>query len=176
MPRMQTSQAGRAVPSYGGFWIRFSAAMWDTIIFGVPSVALSFTLMFATGIQSISYFVSLAFLILTIYMDGVLGGTPGKLMLGLRIRNENGRFIGIPYAILRYLGKIVSTIIIGIGYLMIAWDKRKQGLHDKIAGTFVLKEPGVERKALTVIGIVLGFLLPILIILGIILFMSRIVN
>jgi len=109
-------------------------------------------------------------------MDGVLGGTPGKLMLGLRIRNENGRFIGIPYAILRYLGKIVSTIIIGIGYLMIAWDKRKQGLHDKIAGTFVLKEPGVERKALTVIGIVLGFLLPILIILGIILFMSRIVN
>jgi len=95
-------------------------------------------------------------------MDGIKGGTPGKLILGLKIRNEKGQYIGIPIAILRYIGKILSGIILGIGYLMIAWDVKKQGLHDKIAKTFVVRTPGIKRKGLEVTGIVLGFLIPIL--------------
>ena len=85
------------------------------------------------------YLVSLAMLLLIVYMDGIKGGTPGKLILGMRIVNEKGEYIGIPMAILRYIGKILSGMILCIGYFMIAWDKKKQGLHDNIAQTYVIK-------------------------------------
>ena len=73
------------------------------------------------------------------YLDGIKGGTPGKLILGMRIVNEEGNYIGIPMAILRYIGKLLSGVILGMGYLMIAFTDKKQGLHDKIAKTFVVK-------------------------------------
>ena len=126
-------------PAYGGFWIRFLAAILDSLIIGIPASLLQLLVTFTTGIQSSVYLLQLAAVILVVYLDGIKGGTPGKLILGLRIVNEKGKFIGIPMAILRYLGKILSSLILGIGYLMIVWDKRKQGLHDKIAKTFVVK-------------------------------------
>lgn len=145
-------------PQYGGFWIRFSAMFWDSIILGIPAYFIQTLVVLLTGIPSMTYLVTFAVIVVTVYMEGIKGGTPGKLILGLRIRNEKSEFIGIPLAILRYIGKILSGIILGIGYLMIVWDKRKQGLHDKIAGTFVVKELNVERKGLVVTGIVLGLL------------------
>lgn len=132
--------------------------MWDGLIFGIPSFLLQIFLLFLTGMQSMSYIVLLAIVVVTIYMNGVKGGTPGKLMLGLRIQNEERELIGIPGAMLRYVGSIISTLTLGIGYIMIAFTEKKQGLHDKIAGTFVVRKPGVKRTALFVIGIILGFL------------------
>lgn len=126
-------------PSYAGFWIRLAAALIDTLIIGIPASILQFGLIFATGSKSMMYVVQLAVVVLIIYMNGIKGGTPGKLILGMRIVNEKGDYIGIPMAILRDIGKMLSTIILLIGYLMIAWDSRKQGLHDKIAKTFVVK-------------------------------------
>lgn len=150
-------------PQYAGFWVRFSAMVWDFIILGIPILIVQVLLVWATGIKSMGYLATLASVVITVYMDGVKGGTPGKLILGLRIQNEKNQLIGIPIAILRHIGKILSAIILGIGYLMIAWDAKKQGLHDKIAKTFVIKT-GVKRRGLTITGIVLGFLLPILLI------------
>lgn len=126
-------------PSYGGFWIRFLAAILDGLIIGIPVGIIGWGLAFATGVTSMTYVAQLASVVLVVYLDGIKGGTPGKLILGMRIVNEQGNYIGIPMAILRYIGKIVSAIILGIGYLMIAWDSKKQGLHDKIAKTFVVK-------------------------------------
>lgn len=160
--------AKAANPEYAGFWIRFSAMIWDWIILGIPALIIQILVTWAVGINSMAYLVTLAALVVTVYMDGIKGGTPGKLMLGLRIQNEKGQYIGIPLAILRQIGKILSGIILGIGYLMIAWDAKKQGLHDKIAKTFVVKTK--ERKGLYVTGIVLGILgivaIPILLIVG----------
>ena len=123
---------------YGGFWIRFLAMLLDGIIFGIPAAILQLLIIFATGVVELGYLVSLAIVVLTIYLDGTRGGTPGKLVLGLRIVNEQGEIIGIPYAILRYIGKILSGFILGIGYLMIAFTEKKQGLHDMIAKTYVI--------------------------------------
>ena len=95
-------------------------------------------LVFATGISSLVYIVELGVIVLTVYLDGIKGGTPGKLILGLRIVNDKGNYIGIPMAILRYIGKILSAVILGIGYIMIAFTEKKQGLHDKIAKTYVI--------------------------------------
>ena len=126
-------------PTYVGFWMRVVAALLDGLIMGIPASIIQFVLIFVTDIESLSYLVQLAVVILVIYLDGIKGGTPGKLILGMRIVNEQGNYIGIPMAILRYIGKFISGLILGIGYFMIGWDKRKQGLHDKIAKTFVVK-------------------------------------
>jgi len=123
---------------YGGFWMRFVAAILDGIIIGIPANILSFALVAPTGIVSLSYVVNVLVVVFVIYMDGIKGGTPGKLILGMRIVNEHGNFIGIPGAILRYIGKIISGLILGIGYFMIGFTEKKQGLHDYIAKTFVV--------------------------------------
>lgn len=67
-----------------------------------------------------------------------IAATPGKFILGLRIVDANGKNITPLGAILRYLGYIVSGIVIGIGFLWIGFDKKKQGWHDKIAKTYVI--------------------------------------
>ena len=125
-------------PHYGGFWIRFLAAILDVIIIGLPAFILQVGLVFATGVSSLVYVIELGAIVLTVYLDGIKGGTPGKLILGLRIVNDKGNYIGIPMAILRYIGKILSAVILGIGYIMIAFTEKKQGLHDKIAKTYVI--------------------------------------
>jgi len=126
-------------PRYQGFWIRFLAYILDGFIIGIPVWLLQIGLIYATGMQSMMYLASFAGVVLVIYMDGIKGGTPGKLILGMRIVNEKGEYIGIPMAILRYIGKILSGMILGIGYFMIGWDEKKQGLHDKITQTYVIK-------------------------------------
>ena len=99
-------------PHYGGFWIRFLATILDFLILGIPAFLVQMGMVFATGISSLVYIVELGVIVLTVYLDGIKGGTPGKLILGLRIVNDKGNYIGIPMAILRYIGKIVSGIIL----------------------------------------------------------------
>lgn len=68
------------------------------------------------------------------------GGTLGMRALGLRVaREEDGRPIGYGRATARYLGYLVDWIALGIGMLWVGIDSRKQGWHDKIAGTLVVK-------------------------------------
>ena len=65
--------------------------------------------------------------------------TVGKKMLGLKVTDENGERIGFGRANARYWSKIISFLVLCVGYLMVAFTERKQGLHDKIAGTLVVK-------------------------------------
>lgn len=68
------------------------------------------------------------------------GGTPGQLALGIQVRRESdGRRIGLGTAILRYIGYLVSATLLYIGLIWVAFDRRKQGWHDKIAGTLVIR-------------------------------------
>lgn len=68
------------------------------------------------------------------------GQTLGKKVIGIRVVNMSGQTPSMLVFFLRELiGKTVSAIILMIGYLMILWDGKKQGLHDKIAGTVVVK-------------------------------------
>lgn len=121
-------------PNYAGFWIRFLAYILDSIIFGVGTVSLLYLIP-----PFLTFLVPVAIAVLVVYLEGMKGGTPGKLILHLRIVNSSGDFIGIPHAILRTLGKVVSGAILGIGFIMIGLTEKKQGLHDIIAGTYVVK-------------------------------------
>lgn len=120
---------------FGGFWRRFAAILIDGLILGVVLVPLNiFT-------SDIVYY-SIASPIQLVYMIGFWtwkGQTPGKMAMGIKIAAADGGPIGLGRAIIRYLGYMVSSLLLGLGHLMIAFDGRKQGLHDKIAGTFVIR-------------------------------------
>ena len=79
------------------------------------------------------------------------GQTPGKMVMGIKLVRTDGSPIGIGRAVLRYLGYIVSGLMFCIGFLWIALDPEKQGIHDKIAATYVVRQPR-QRKPVQVYG------------------------
>ncbi len=68
----------------------------------------------------------------------LLGQTPGKLLLGVRIAQVTGKPLTIRRALLRYLGYFLSAIPLGLGFLWVLMDEHRQGWHDKLAGTYVV--------------------------------------
>jgi len=67
------------------------------------------------------------------------GQTPGKSMMKIKVIKTNGSPISDSDAILRYIGYYISGLVLGLGYLWAIWDENKQGWHDKIANTYVVK-------------------------------------
>jgi uncharacterized RDD family membrane protein YckC len=65
--------------------------------------------------------------------------TLGKSVLGLAVTNTRGERISFGRATGRYFAKFLSALILGVGFLMVGWTRRKQGLHDFIAGTLVVR-------------------------------------
>ena len=67
--------------------------------------------------------------------------TPGKMLVSALI--VDAKTLGMPSAgqfVVRYVGYIVSSLLFGLGFLWVAFDRRKQGWHDKMAGTVVIKK------------------------------------
>lgn len=76
---------------------------------------------------------------------GRFGRTPGKLLLDLRVINaRTGEPPGYGRALLRYIGYFLSALPLGLGFLWIVFDRQRQGLHDKIAGTRVVMVDDAE--------------------------------
>lgn len=119
---------------YAGFWIRFVAEVADTIIILLPSYLLIYLL----GEFITPYTTLLAF-IYDVYFIGKEGATPGKKLFHIYVIGENGESpIGYEKAAIRFIGKSVSALILGLGLFWIAFDSKKQGWHDKIAKTYVI--------------------------------------
>ncbi len=66
--------------------------------------------------------------------------TPGKKLLQLKVTDLYGNRIGFGKATGRYFAKLLSGLILGIGFIMVAFTEKKQGLHDMMAGTLVVKD------------------------------------
>jgi uncharacterized RDD family membrane protein YckC len=66
--------------------------------------------------------------------------TPGKMALGLIVTDEEGVRIGFGRATGRYFGKILSGLILYIGFMMAGWTQKKQALHDILAKTLVVRK------------------------------------
>jgi uncharacterized RDD family membrane protein YckC len=142
--------AGQTVPSqvaYGGFWIRLVAYIIDaillTIVGGVVASILGFS-MFESDLEHYDPEVNLiSFLIGWLYFalleSSERGATVGKMAMGLRVVTSDGQRLSFMNATGRYFAKILSAIILLIGFIMIAFTERKRGLHDMIAGTLVIK-------------------------------------
>ena len=142
---------------YAGFWRRVLASIIDTLLFALVAGFIHF-LFFGgeslsvmpvdTGskfnfqlISSSNWLEQGIIILATIFMWIKFLGTPGKLVLGCRVVDAKTLSAVNPgQAVLRYVSYIVSAVPLGLGFLWIAWDKRKQGFHDKIAGTVVILE------------------------------------
>ena len=138
---------------YAGFWRRLAALLVDSLLF----VALGGLLLWATlgatgGLESateeegaaIGLVLQLVSAVALWLYDALMESsskqaTLGKMALGLRVTDLEGNRIGFGKATGRHFGKYISYFILGIGFLMVAWTRQKQGLHDQMAGTLVLK-------------------------------------
>jgi len=88
--------------------------------------------------------------------------TLGKMAVGLRVERTSGERIGFGRALLREISKILSAIILGIGYFMVAWTQKKQGLHDKIADTVVIeKDPSKSKTVWVVLAVLMVLAIPV---------------
>ena len=132
---------------YAGFWIRVVAALIDTVFFAII-IAIPLTLIYGsnywTAEETIQGFwdgvLYIAPIIITVWFWTKYLGTPGKLALRLRVVDaRTGQPISTPQAIGRYLGYYVSVFALMLGFVWVAFDKKKQGFHDKLAGTVVVK-------------------------------------
>ncbi len=125
-----------------GFWIRFVALLVDSLILSVVASILIAPLYLILGESGagVGYFIYLIIaLVYAPYFWVTRGATPGKQLLGLRVVSTTGGPLTVGQAIVRYLGYIVSGAVCYIGFIWAAFDDNKQGWHDKIANTYVIK-------------------------------------
>jgi uncharacterized RDD family membrane protein YckC len=135
--------------NYVGFWLRVAASIIDTVLVLVCTIPL------LVAIYGFAYFdqtdgavvrgpaevlISWVAPVVAVIAFWVLKqATPGKMVVGARVVNaKTGGSLSTGRAIARYLAYFVSVLPLGLGILWVAFDSRKQGWHDKIAGTLVV--------------------------------------
>jgi len=140
----------------GGFWIRYAAWLIDTIILNIIGYILLILGSVAFGLatsdfqnleveEMMAIMVPYLFFMIIIniayftFFHGSTGQTLGKMVCRLKVVRLNGDRVGYGKAFLRWIGYLLSTSIFYLGFLWAAWDKQKQGWHDKIAGTYVIR-------------------------------------
>ena len=152
---------------YAGFWWRFLANIIDSIIisfvswifvipilgiFGVslyslkeagfdpeqaellifPMIGLITTVSLMSTVMQWLYF--------ALMESSKYQGTVGKMVLKIKVTDEAGNRISFARATGRYFGKIISGMILMIGYIMAGFTEKKQALHDILASCYVIKE------------------------------------
>jgi len=152
---------GTGTTLYAGFWRRFIAIIIDRFILGL--VFWIFVAVFGSGrlaeIVSMGrqpdptvilafvrtvWLISIAFTVINWLYFALLESsskqaTLGKMALSMRVTDLQGQRIGFGRATGRYFGKIISAIILYVGYMMAGWTEKKQALHDMMAGTLVVR-------------------------------------
>ena len=130
-----------AQPRYSGFWIRLLAYIIDAIILGALTFPLARVLsMMGIGEQSSNVMsIAISWMYFAVFESSGWMASPGKKALGLIVTDEQGGQLRVGRATRRYFAKILSALLLGIGFVMIAFTARKQGLHDKMFHTLVLR-------------------------------------
>lgn len=177
-PRTLSRVTTAVLEDYAGFWKRLAAYILDAILLYIPSVliekmfggdvataALERAVAASAGNPELvlaaqqQYYATMwpalligaliAWAYFAICESSAWQGTIGKLALGIRVTDLHGARISLARAIGRYPGKFLSAFILCIGFLMVAWTQRKQGLHDMLAGTLVLNGRASEYGSST---------------------------
>jgi uncharacterized RDD family membrane protein YckC len=150
-------------PHYAGFWIRVLPFLIDFVLIVIPLGALYslLGLHHGTGLTQThpnggtNYTVGvlvrgpadvltifLAWLYFAALESSALQATIGKRIFRLSVTDTEGERISFGRASGRYFAKVISTVILLIGFLMAGWTERKQGLHDLLARTLVVDRGG----------------------------------
>jgi len=149
----QKKQEGLKKIEYAGFWLRVVAGIIDIIVFMALTVIAGGILgliLGATGNLDVIdqlpdefyqiFSMTVAWLYYASLESSKKQATIGHLALKLKVTDENNKRISFLRATGRHFSKILSGLIFSIGFLMIAFTKKKQGLHDIIAKCLVVKK------------------------------------
>ena len=146
-----TAGAGGGAPEYVGFWARVGAALLDTIwvmllvtpllllVFGSGYFTVEHALSGSADLRETLISYGIPAVAVIAFWRGKLA-TPGKMAIGAQI--VDARTLGKPslgQLVIRYVGYFVSTIPLCLGLIWVAFDRRKQGWHDKLANTVVIR-------------------------------------
>ena len=145
--------------SYAGFWKRFAALIIDLIIINIGGFVFGFVfgiVMVSIGVDDIAVLkgmaniisIVLAWLYFAVMESSTKQGTIGKIILGIKVTDIQGERISFSKATGRYFGRIVSVIILMIGFIMIAFTEKKQGLHDMMTGCLVVNRNNRETQTI----------------------------
>jgi uncharacterized RDD family membrane protein YckC len=139
--------------AYAGFWRRVGAYIIDGLILSVVFVPLALLVApdpttgapgeSSAGAQAVQGLSTLAGWLYFAFMESSgRQATLGKMALGIVVTDLEGNRIGFGRATARYFAKLLSFLILAIGVIMVAFTAKKQGLHDMIASTLVVKKAG----------------------------------
>jgi len=143
---------------YAGFWIRVWATLIDSFLAALILAPILLAVYGKEYFTSDVLFAGPVDFLLTWVLPAVAailfwmykGATPGKMAVGLRIVDvKSGTMPSTGQCIGRYLGYYVSLLPLGAGILWVAFDSRKQGFHDKLAGTVVVRRRVAVAEAPT---------------------------
>lgn len=136
---------------YVGFWARTGATLIDTILLLIVTVPL-LLLFYGTGYYTEAETSAIAgtFDFLVSYVLPAVAviafwlykrATPGKMAVSAQVVDaETGNTLSTGQAIGRYFAYIIATLPLGLGFIWVVFDPRKQGWHDKLAGTVVVRK------------------------------------
>jgi uncharacterized RDD family membrane protein YckC len=142
---------------YGGFWIRVVATIIDAILVRVVVAPVGVIFGIGSGLAGMAGGFGHGGLLLHLLGGGVMlvlilagswlyeafmesssyQATLGKMVFGMKVTDLKGNRISFERATGRHFAKYLSSMILGIGYIMVGFTERKQGLHDLLAGTLV---------------------------------------
>ncbi|QSZ27609.1 RDD family protein [Aceticella autotrophica] len=142
---------------YAGFWRRFVAFIIDYIIVLIPLKIIQAVFFPINNLPSNDQMLATGAIFHSIAMINIIGtiinwlyfalmessnkqATLGKMVMGIYVTDLEGNRIGFARATGRYFAKLISALILCIGFMMAGWTKKKQALHDMIAGTLVLRK------------------------------------
>jgi uncharacterized RDD family membrane protein YckC len=140
---MQASSSAGALSTTekAGFWIRFVAIFIDGIIVGIVNAAIAAIFgLNNNGRSGLQLLLGLAYYVYFWSSSSPWPGqTIGSKLLNIRVVRTDGSDLTISQALIRYVGFVISALALLIGLIWAAFDPNKQGWHDKIAGTYVVK-------------------------------------
>ncbi|MBB4069227.1 putative RDD family membrane protein YckC [Salinibacter ruber] len=148
-----TGGGGTSEVPYAGFGRRLIAYVVDVLILFAAFVVFGGVLLGLSGASQVppeGVLNVVGFLASWMYFalneSSERQATWGKQLMGLKVTGLNGNKIGFGKATGRHFGKILSGMILLIGFIMAAFTERKQALHDKMAGCLVLEGPAEEEE------------------------------
>ena len=133
---------------YAGFWLRLVAYLIDAVILSVGGFIIGFMigLIFYDVVEFVpdALFNLIGMIVGWLYYalmeSSVLQATLGKMALGLKVTDLKEKQISFGRATGRHFAKYISLATLGIGFIMIGFTKKKQGLHDMIASCLVVRK------------------------------------
>jgi uncharacterized RDD family membrane protein YckC len=135
---MSSSAVPTTATEKAGFWIRVGAYLIDAVLLGIVNYILGLIFRNSPVSSLLSLIVSLGYFV---YFWSASGGgqTLGMRALKIKVVKTDGSQLDYGGAVLRWVGLFISFVVIFIGVIWVAFDPNKQGWHDKIAGTYVVR-------------------------------------